>query len=333
MRLFGKKGPDGGGDGAEARYSLYYSSDIHGSDRCWRKFLGAGRHYKVNALIMGGDLTGKAIVPIRLGEDGSYEADFLGELRKAENEAELQQIIDAVRFNGMYAWIASGADVSRVGASADAQSALFDEILREDVGRWIDLADERLPGTGIEAFVMAGNDDPWPIDEALERGTHIHQCDDRVVRAGAYEMISLSYANPTPWDSPRELDEDGLYDRFKRLAEQLESPATSIFNLHVPPHDSGLDTAIEINPADLTRVERAGSPVEKPVGSTAVRQIIEEYQPLLALHGHIHECRGAAKIGRTLAINPGSEYNSGRIHGVIVRLRGPEVIGHQFVVG
>jgi uncharacterized protein len=274
MRLFGKKDANGGADSAQSRYSLYYSSDIHGSDRCWRKFLGAGRHYKVNALIMGGDLTGKAIVPIRRRENGSYDTEFLGELRKAENDTELQEIIDAIRFNGMYAWIASDAEVTRVGGSAEAQSALFDEILKQDVGRWIELADERLPATGIEAFVMAGNDDPWPIDEALERGIHIHQCDERVVRAGPYEMISLSYANPTPWHSPRELDEDALYERLKRLAEQLEESGTSIFNLHVPPYDSGLDTAIEINPDDLTRVERAGSPVEKPVGRATSTSVV-----------------------------------------------------------
>ena len=331
MRLFGRKDSSGGSDGQ--RYSLYYSSDIHGSDRCWRKFLGAGRHYKVNALIMGGDLTGKAIVPIRHRADGSYDTEFLGDVRKAANEDQLNEIIDAVRFNGMYAWIAPEEEINRVGDSVQAQGVLFDEILKQDVGRWIDLAEERLPGSGIEAFVMAGNDDPWAIDEVLERGSHILQCDERVVRAGPHEMISVSYANPTPWNSPRELDEDALYERFKRLAEQLDDPSNSIFNLHVPPYDSGLDTAIEINPDDLSRVERAGSPNEIPVGSTAVRQIIEEYQPLLALHGHIHECRAATKIGRTLAINPGSEYNSGRIHGVIVKLRGAEVVGHQFVVG
>ena len=65
----------------------------------------------------------------------------------------------------------------------------------------------------------------------------------------------------------------------------------------------------------------------------AVRQLIEEYQPLLALHGHIHESRGEARIGRTLCINSGSEYNSGRIHGVTVKLAPDEVVSHQFVIG
>jgi Icc-related predicted phosphoesterase len=145
-------------------------------------------------------------------------------------------------------------------------------------------------------------------------------------------MISCSYANPTPWASPRELDEDALYDRMKALADQLERPESAIFNLHVPPKASGLDTAFEIDD-QLRIVVRNGKPHEIPVGSTAVRQLIEEYQPMLALHGHIHESRGAATIGRTLAINSGSEYATGRIHGVIVKLADASVLSHQFTIG
>jgi uncharacterized protein len=153
-----------------------------------------------------------------------------------------------------------------------------------------------------------------------------------VTRIGGHEMISCSYANPTPWASPRELDEDALYERMRALAEQLERPETAIFNLHVPPRASGLDTAFEIDD-QLRIVVRNGKPHEIPVGSTAVRRLIEEYQPLLALHGHIHESRGAATLGRTLAINSGSEYATGRIHGVIVKLSDDAVLSHQFTIG
>jgi Icc-related predicted phosphoesterase len=145
-------------------------------------------------------------------------------------------------------------------------------------------------------------------------------------------MISSAYANPTPWNSPRELDEDALYLKLKELAEQVERPENAIFNLHVPPYASGLDTANEINP-DLTLVYKGGQPNPIAVGSHAVRQILDEYQPLLALHGHIHESRGATQIGRTLAINTGSEYNSGHIHGAVVELADNRVVSHQFVVG
>jgi Icc-related predicted phosphoesterase len=186
---------------------------------------------------------------------------------------------------------------------------------------------------GIDVFVMPGNDDPWACDPVIESATHVQPCADRVVQVGPHEMISCAYSNPTPWNSPRELDENALFDRIDRLAQQLEDPSTAIFNLHAPPYDTGLDTAIEVNPADLTHVYNAGSPNEIPVGSRAVREVIEKYQPLLSLHGHIHESRGEAIVGRTLALNSGSEYNSGRIHGVIVKLDDGNVARHQFVVG
>jgi uncharacterized protein len=312
--------------------SLYYASDIHGSDRCWRKFLGAGRFYGVQALIMGGDLTGKAIVPIERGENGSFTTTFIGETRSGDSTTELDELLEAIRFNGMYPWLASREEIAHLRDDATARAALLEATMLAELRRWIDLADERMSQYGIDVYVMPGNDDPWACDAVIESATHVQACDDRVVRVGEHEMISSAFANPTPWKSPRELDEDSLYRRYRALADRLEDPAMAVFNLHVPPYDSGLDTANEVN-ADLTLKYVGGQPRPVPVGSHAVRQIIEEVQPLLSLHGHIHESRGEVRIGRTLAINTGSEYNSGHIHGAIVTLAGDQVRRHQFVVG
>jgi Icc-related predicted phosphoesterase len=316
----------------ENAFALYYASDVHGSDQCWRKFLGAGRFYEVDALIMGGDLTGKAVVPIQLEPDGSFAAEFLGEIRRGTDEGTLGELTEAIRHNGMYPWVASADEIAHHRADAAARAVLFEKVLLDELRRWTVLADERMAPLGIEVFAMAGNDDPWSCDAILESASHVVACDLRVTEVGGHEMISCSYANPTPWSSPRELDEDALYARIKELADQLERPETSIFNLHVPPIASGLDTAFEIDD-QLRIVVRNGKPHEIPVGSTAVRQLIEEYQPLLALHGHIHESRGAATIGRTLAINSGSEYATGRIHGAIVKLSDDAVLSHQFTIG
>jgi len=316
----------------EQTLALYYASDVHGSEQCWRKFLGAGRFYGVSALIMGGDLTGKAIVPIERNGSGTSRATFLGETRVARSPRELEELEDAIRYNGMYPWPASAEEIAAHGDDPAAQERLFDKVMTEELRRWIALADERMNPLGIEVYVMPGNDDPWSCDDVLAAAEHVVASDERVVRVGPHEMISCAYANPTPWNSPRELDENALYEHIKRLADQVEAPERAIFNLHVPPYGSGLDTAREINP-DLTVVYKSGAPREIPVGSTAVRQILEEYQPLLALHGHIHESRGEARIGRTLAINSGSEYNSGRIHGVTVALADDRVLSYQFVIG
>jgi Icc-related predicted phosphoesterase len=316
---------------AASTLDLYYASDVHGSEQCWRKFLGAGRFYEVQALIMGGDLTGKAIVPITVDGD-SFKVRFLGEDQSGSGPEELGKLEAAIRYNGMYPWRATAEEVARAESDAGVRSELFERVMVEELRRWIDLADERMSEYGIDVFVMPGNDDPWSCDAVIAAALHVTACDERVVRLGDHEMISCAYANPTPWNSPRELDEDALYTKLRGLAEQVESPATAIFNLHVPPHDTGIDTANEMN-SDLTLVYKSGQPNPVPVGSTAVRQIIEEYQPLLALHGHIHESRGEARIGRTLCVNSGSEYNSGRIHGVTVKLAPSQVVSHQFVIG
>jgi Icc-related predicted phosphoesterase len=313
-------------------FALYYASDVHGSETCWRKFLGAGRFYGVQALVMGGDLTGKAIVPIERSSDGTFRASFLGEEYEYSSDVQLQELIDAVRFNGMYPWIASAAEIDRYRVSEADRDGLFDEVMLAELQRWIELADERMRDAGIDVYVMPGNDDPWICDRALESAQFVTPCDDRLVRVGNHEMISCAYSNQTPWHSPRELDEDDLYDRIRRLVDQLERPERAIFNLHVPPYDSGLDRANEIA-EDLSLVIIDGRPHEIPVGSHAVRQILEEAQPLLSLHGHIHESRGATQVGRTLAINSGSEYNSGRIHGAVVKLADEVVVSHQLVVG
>jgi uncharacterized protein len=313
--------------------SLYYASDVHGSEVCWRKFLGAGRFYGVEALIMGGDLAGKAIVPVSLNPaTGAFSATLIGEVRDGSTREELDELLAAIRFNGMYPWVASREQIADAHGDDAARGHLFEELVVAELRSWIELADERMSEYGIDIFVMPGNDDPWSCDAVIEAARHVQACDDRVVRVGEHEMISCAYANPTPWHTPRELGEDALYRRIKALADQLEDPGTAIFNLHVPPYDSGLDTANEMNP-DLTLRYVGGQPNPIPVGSTAVRQLIEEYQPLLALHGHIHESRGEVRIGRTLAINTGSEYNSGHIHGAVVTLAGSEVRKHQFVVG
>lgn len=311
---------------------LYYASDVHGSERCWKKFLGAGTFYKASALIMGGDLTGKAVVPIVRVAESRWETKFLGDTRVLSSAQELDEVLAAIRDNGLYPWVATPEEFDRHVADGPLRDELFARLIDEEVGRWVQIAEERLERSGAQGYVMAGNDDPWSIDALLETGNRLVFCEPVITHVGPHEMVSCGFANPTPWNSPRELDESALYQKLQQLAEQVTEPRNAIFNFHVPPYDSGLDTAQQLD-EDLTPVFKNGGPVEIPVGSTAVREIIEEYQPLLALHGHIHESRGSATIGRTLALNTGSEYNSGRLHGGLITLGRDEVVSWQFVVG
>lgn len=330
MGLLRKRDP---GAASGSTISIFYASDVHGSDRCWRKFLGAAKFYKVDTLIMGGDLTGKAVVPISHEADGSYTARFLGEHRRLTSDEQLSQLRDAVRFNGMYPWVASPDEVALHREDDVARDRLFERVMLDELGRWLALADKKAETAEVDIFAIAGNDDPWVCDTVLETSSRLRPCEDRLVKVGGHEMISCSMVNTTPWDSPREMAESDLYHHLRGLAEQVSDPSRAIFMFHAPPHDSGLDTAREINREDLTVVMRNGQPHEIPVGSQAVRQIIEEYQPLLSLHGHIHESRGITTIGRTTCINPGSDYSSGQIHGAVVKLSDNNVTMRQLVIG
>ena len=199
LALFGKKKrstPD------DQTLSLYYASDVHGSDQCWRKFLGAGRFYGVDALIMGGDLTGKAIVPIESNGNGSFKATFLGEVRSGKSERQLEELLDAIRYNGMYPWIATADEIAEHSADLDAQSDLFDSVIVDELRRWITLADERMAQYGIEVYVMPGNDDPWSCDAVIEDASHVVACDDRVVRVGRARDDLLRVREPHPMGQP-----------------------------------------------------------------------------------------------------------------------------------
>lgn len=310
---------------------VYYASDVHGSDVLWRKFLNAAKHYECSHLIMGGDLMGKAMVPI-VQENGSYTTWVVGEERRAISPEQLGELERAIRLNGFYPLLLTPEEHQEMRDDASVRERMFARAMTEDLRRWVGLAEERLSDTGVELYVMPGNDDPWAIDDVLENSPALHACDGRIVDVGGHEMLSCGFSNPTPWASPRELSESELYAKIRALAEKLASPETAIFNLHAPPFDSGLDTAIEID-EELRPVLKSGQPNQIPVGSKAVRQLIEEYQPAVALHGHIHESRGITHIGRTVAINPGSDYNSGRLEGCVVDIADARVRHFQLLSG
>lgn len=311
---------------------LFYAGDVHGSRLCWKKFVNAAAHYPADALVMGGDLTGKALVPIVREGDGSYVARVIGEQRVARSAEELDQIQQAISTNGMYPLIVDRDEARALDEDGARREEAFERALLEELRLWVELADERLGDTDVRAYVIPGNDDPWAVDEVLAAGTSVVACDETVERVGPHEMVSLGYSNRTPWDTPRELDEEEIYARLKRLVDQLEEPARAILNVHVPPYESSLDTAFEVD-EDLRYVMKGGRPHEVPTGSSAVRQIIEETQPLLSLHGHIHESKGVTTIGRTVAINPGSDYGSGHLDGCLVHLGPDQVVNHYLVSG
>lgn len=327
MGLFGI----GGGRSREKPVRLFYASDIHGTEVLWRKFLNAAKSYEADVLVMGGDLTGKAVIPL-VEKDGGYEVELFGERQWITGEDAVAELERQVRGKGMYPHRMSAAEVDRVAAlSEEDREEWFAEVMLDTFNQWLDLAGERLAGSAARCFVMPGNDDPPGVAEAIEESSGVEACDGKLVEFDGYSMVSLGYSNLTPFDSPRELSEEEIFRRVSALAESAPDISRCVFNLHVPPYDSQLDTAPELD-SDLQVVMAGSEPKQIPVGSTAVRELIEQYQPLLALHGHVHESAGATRIGRTMCINPGSDYHTGRISGCLIALRGDDV-KHQFING
>jgi Icc-related predicted phosphoesterase len=297
-----------------ASYRYFFATDIHGSDRCFRKFLAAARVYKAQALILGGDIAGKAIVPIRLVGRDRYEYVNNGETMTIDADA-LEQVKSNIAFSGFYPYVCDADEYERLMSDKGIRDELFTDLITAQVRGWRALAAERL-APEVRCIITPGNDDPFAIDPILEEPGRTDCPEGELVPVGPTALASLGYTNPTPWNTERECDEEELGRRIDRiLAGANGSPV--MVNFHCPPYDTGLDTVQKID-ADFRPVVDKGTPVEIPVGSTAVRDAITRYRPVVGLHGHVHECKGVARLGDTICINPGSVYNSGWLQGVFV---------------
>jgi uncharacterized protein len=299
---------------------IYVASDFHAAEGAWRKFLNAIRlgAYRADVALVAGDLTGKAIVPI-VETPAGYRGELLGVVRTARNDDELARLQRDIADVGFYSFVASADEVERLAGDEAARDDLLHRLMQERVEQWMDLATERLAGSGVPLFLIPGNDDDFAIDELLDRPGQVPvNADGRVLEmADGLTLMAYGWSNETPWRTPREVPEDELYERLDRLAADVPDPSRSVFMIHVPPHDSGLDTAPLLD-ANLRPTVSAGDVLRGPVGSLAVRRVIEERQPLLGVHGHVHESGGERRIGRTVCINPGSEANHGILRGYLV---------------
>jgi Icc-related predicted phosphoesterase len=308
---------------------IFFTTDVHASDRCFRKFLNAAKVYKADALILGGDITGKVLVPVLETPDGTYKLNFFGRETLVKKE-KLQETRKALLDAGQYSFVATQKELTEMQAEKSKADNIFNEVMGSAVKGWVELAEERLKGTKVKCYISPGNDDRFEIDQVLADSEHVINPENKTVELeGGFEMITLGYANPTPWHSPRELTEAKLGEMIEALASSVRRPDTAVYNLHVPPINTELDKAPAVS-HDFNYVKEGLGIKFIHAGSTAVRQTIERHAPLLALHGHIHESKGFIKLGRTLCINPGSEYSDGILRGALVNLDGGKV--HDFML-
>jgi uncharacterized protein len=330
--IFGKR-KRRGGEGT----TILFASDLHGSTTCFKKVLNAPAFYgqrgrPVDALVLGGDMTGKLIVPI-IDEGGAWRSYLHGREHRLETDHERAGFVRTCETLGVYQKVFSPEEYRAFQEDEALQGRIFDELMLTRLHEWLELAEERLAGQELFCSMMPGNDDIAEVDALLAQSERIENADGAVLRLGdEHEMIGVGVSNPTPFHCPRDVPEEEVRRRIDELVARVSDLTRCVFNVHVPPHGTGIDEAPVLD--DELRPQVGPEGVEMaPVGSVAVREAIVQHQPLLGLHGHIHESKGTATLGRTLCVNPGSEYSDGVLRAALVTLQGDRVTASMLVSG
>lgn len=307
---------------------FYFATDVHGSEICWKKFIAASKFYEVDTLILGGDMTGKAIIPIIAQGGDLYKVTLLEQVTMLNGKSEVDKMVQTIQNRGYYPYVTDPDEVQAISSTPGKTDALFLQEVIKTMQHWMEYADQKLAGTGIRCYVCPGNDDIFEIDEVIASSKSVRSLEGQVIDLDAYhELVNSGWSNPTPWDTHREESEEALLVRLENVISKAKNPTQAIFNFHPPPYGSGLDEAPELT-KDLRPAYAGRSMI--PVGSRAVMTVIDKYQPLIGLHGHIHEGKGTRKYKKTLCINPGSMYEQGMLNGAVVELK-PNKVGNYLL--
>ena len=315
---------------------IFFATDVHGSERAFRKFVSAGPFYKAGIVILGGDITGKMMVPIIQKNESAYDAYYYQNKVEVHNEKELEKFENEWKNSGYYPYHCSQDELATITNDREKAGTILFGLMKERLEAWIKLIEEKLRGTGVQVYITGGNDDPYEVESILRTSDFIIDPEGQVVKIDENkEMISSGFSNPTPWKTPREVSEERLRDEIEKMTSKVQDMKNCIFNIHVPPKDSQLDTCPKLDESVYPPkpILEKGRLVEFGAGSSSVRLAIEKNQPLLALCGHIHESRGAIKIGRTVCINPGSEYQEGILRGAVIDLKKDKIDDYQLTSG
>lgn len=298
---------------------IFFACDVHGSQIIWRKFLMMAQRHEANVLMLLGDLTGKAVLPIVKRKENEWFYAPFGKEEILRSREEVEKVIEKYRNQGYYTFVTTPEEVKELQADSRKVDRLFDQLMSEVLRSWLDMVREKIPKR-VKVIVSPGNDDGFSIDKVIEEDEQVIFPLNRVIDLdGKHELISCAWSNPTPWETPRECSEKVLKKKLERELGRVNDYENVICNFHAPPYNTGLDTCPKLD-KNLKPVMQFGVPVAYPAGSKAVREVIERYKPLLGLHGHIHESCAFRYLGRTLCINPGSEYESGLLRGYVIDL-------------
>jgi hypothetical protein len=310
---------------------IFFATDVHGSEICWKKFISAGKFYEATVLILGGDMTGKAIVPIIAQAGGKHKVTLLDQESILDTKDDVDRMVATIQNRGYYPYVTTPEEVAEISNTPGRSDEIFLQEVLTTIGRWMDYADSKLEGTGLTCYVCPGNDDMFEVDGAIAASRHVRTVEGQVIRLDEHhEMLSTGWSNPTPWKTHREEPEEALRARIEPMLAQVKDMPNAVFNLHAPPYGSGLDEAPELT-KDMRPAYAGRSLIS--VGSKAVADVIEKHKPLLGLHGHIHEGKGTRKYGKTLCVNPGSMYEQGILHGALIDLETRKVGNYVLTTG
>jgi Icc-related predicted phosphoesterase len=275
-------------------------------------------------LLLGGDLSGKRLIPVIRKADGLYRAsepfkqkDDTGlatevSVMKSGQLSELMAYRRHLEAKGYYVEECSEAEVAALNEAPARLREMFLSRICERIVKWSEIVTRRLDD-GIVCLWCGGNDDdPEVLEKAsgLDLGRFCY-AEDEIAQIDGYEVLSFGYSNRTPFNTKRELDEHDIYSRLAALQERLSTTERLILNVHVPPRDCGsLDACLGTDDPDRM----------VHVGSTAVRSFIENLGPLAAFTGHVHEGKGVAMVGKTVVFNPGSDYSAGILQAFVVEV-------------
>ncbi len=298
---------------------MFFSTDAHGSTAIWKKWVRVPEFHKAQMLLLCGDLTGKALVPLIEQSDGTYKTNYYGRDWHLKSEEEVVDMETRLSDSGVYPFRSTSEEIGEMRNNPKLVEKMMNEAMANRMDEWLSFLVEKVDTSTVQVMAMPGNDDEFLLDDVIKsyEDQGVIWCLDKVVEIGGFETISLEYVNPTPWDTPREASEKELKKMIDKLVKKLSDPSKSIFNFHCPPYNTHLDLAPKLDKT-LRPVVTAGTVEMIHVGSKAIRDAEKEYQPMMGLHGHIHESYASDKLGDTVVVNPGSEYGEGILRGYII---------------
>lgn len=298
---------------------IFFACDAHGSVPVLKKMAKAGETYKCEVVMLAGDLTGKAVVPIVEERPGIWWSAPYGTKEKYKSDQDLNRAKDLFERRGFYWFLTTESELHELQSEPQKVQDLFAKLMIERMRDWLQLLEEKVP-SDVKIIVNPGNDDHPAIDDLIRASSRVIYPLEKVVEIDeTHPMISCEYVNTTPWGTPRECPDEELKGMLQREFDRVESYENLICNFHAPPFGTRIDLAPKLDDKQSVRV-RFGGVAMVPVGSKAVRELFEEHQPLLGLHGHIHESAGIEYIGRTLCVNSGSAYLQGMLNAFLVDL-------------